>query len=271
LSINLAWEPVAFPQVIQNCLLIQFICRFHSFINQETNYFIQWKSSLRGPAKHNSSIQLSKENYQTGKIHIIRYACELCVRHCHRLFRTCIIPWFKKWMVNQKGMNEIEKGSLFYYFIKYLYTRNGTHKMYCAGNINQCKNAHFIIHNHKNRERPQSKQGGSSAVKRMTRPTPQILLFLLLCFFLLCKSSHWPSWISWGYCRKCFLKRWYSVNSLSRRSPPVRINWLNERTNKRRRRQLRLNPIWLFFIQKLIQYLCLLLRIISFTNKVIYQ
>jgi hypothetical protein len=46
-----------------NCLLIPFWC-FLSF-NQETNYFIQCKSSFFDLEKHNSCIQLSKEN-QTG-------------------------------------------------------------------------------------------------------------------------------------------------------------------------------------------------------------
>jgi hypothetical protein len=87
------------------CLFNSFAAFIHSFNKETLKLFHTVKIVF---AKHNSCIQLSKEN-QTGKIHIIRYACELCVKHCRRLFRTCIIPGFKKWTVNQKEINEIEK------------------------------------------------------------------------------------------------------------------------------------------------------------------
>ena len=94
------------------CLLLSFIHSFIHSIKRRINYFIQWKSSLPSII-HSSNFQ--KRN-KLEKIHIIRYACELCVKHCRRLFRTCIIPGFKKWTVNQKEINEIEKEWLFLLF-----------------------------------------------------------------------------------------------------------------------------------------------------------
>jgi hypothetical protein len=45
-------------------------------------------------------------------------ACELCVKHCRRLFRTCI---FKK-MDGQWNCIKVNK--------IFIHTRNGTHKIY---------------------------------------------------------------------------------------------------------------------------------------------
>jgi hypothetical protein len=134
-SINLAaWESVTFPQVIQNCLLIQFIMPaafIHSFIQSIKRQIISY-SENRLCVGQSSIIHASNFQKRIKLEKFISYGM-----HASCVWSTAVVFFGLASFLGLKNGRSIKmewmilkKDEFFYYFHKiFIHTRNDTHEM----------------------------------------------------------------------------------------------------------------------------------------------